>query len=70
MTGLDIEKDHILEIACLITDSSLRIISGELHIVIHQSNTILQNMDEWCKKHHKEVSFSIARTTRTTCSSL
>lgn len=53
MTGLDIEKDHILEIACIVTDESLKIISKELNIVIHQPSMILDNMNEWCKKNHK-----------------
>lgn len=57
MTGLDIEKDHILEIACLITDNSLKIISDELCIVIHQSDKILDSMNEWSRKHHKIVRF-------------
>lgn len=55
MTGLDIEKDHILEIACVVTDKTLRIISEELNIVIHQTNAILNNMNEWCNKHHAAV---------------
>lgn len=55
MTGLDIQTDHILEIACVVTDKTLKIISEELHIVIHQSDTILNNMSEWCKRHHQMV---------------
>lgn len=57
MTGLDIENDHILEIACVVTDKTLKIISEELNIIIHQSNIILDNMNAWCKKQHKKVSF-------------
>ncbi|XP_032680035.1 probable oligoribonuclease [Odontomachus brunneus] len=53
MTGLDIEKDHILEIACVVTDKSLQIISEELNIVIHQPDIILKNMNKWCMKNHK-----------------
>ncbi|GAB1864415.1 Oligoribonuclease, mitochondrial [Camponotus japonicus] len=55
MTGLDVEKDHILEIACIITDKTLKIISTELNIIIHQSNIILDNMNAWCKKQHKKT---------------
>ncbi|EFN84782.1 Probable oligoribonuclease, partial [Harpegnathos saltator] len=53
MTGLNIEKDHILEIACVVTDEALKIISEELNIVIHQPDTILNNMHQWCMKNHK-----------------
>lgn len=56
MTGLNIEEDHILEIACVVTDKSLQIISEELNIVIYQPDIILKNMDTWCLKHHKIVS--------------
>lgn len=33
MTGLDIDKDEIIEMACIITDSDLNIIAevGEMH---------------------------------------
>lgn len=57
MTGLDIEKDHILEIACIVTDNTLKIVSEELNIIIHQSSTILDNMNAWSKKQHNIVSF-------------
>lgn len=61
MTGLDIDKDHILEIACIITDKKLNIISEELNIVIHQSDAILGDMNEWCKENHAKVSFRFTR---------
>lgn len=56
MSGLDIEKDQILEIACIVTDKTLRIISEELNIVIHQPDIILNNMNKWCMENHKIVS--------------
>ncbi|CAN6278522.1 unnamed protein product [Urochloa humidicola] len=52
MTGLDITKDRILEIACIITDGKLtKQIEGP-DLVISQSKDCLDNMDEWCKTHH------------------
>ncbi|KAG2650824.1 hypothetical protein PVAP13_1NG164300 [Panicum virgatum] len=52
MTGLDITKDRILEIACIITDGKLtKQIEGP-DLVINQSKDCLDNMDEWCKTHH------------------
>ncbi|XP_015187564.1 PREDICTED: probable oligoribonuclease isoform X2 [Polistes dominula] len=54
MTGLDIEKCHILEITCLITDSNLKIISDQLNIVINQPDSILNTMGDWCKEHHEK----------------
>ncbi|WVZ95874.1 hypothetical protein U9M48_041582 [Paspalum notatum var. saurae] len=52
MTGLDITKDRILEIACIITDGKLtKKIEGP-DLVISQSKELLDSMNEWCKTHH------------------
>ncbi|KAG8064000.1 hypothetical protein GUJ93_ZPchr0004g38774 [Zizania palustris] len=52
MTGLDITKDRILEIACIITDGKLtKRIEGP-DLVIRQSKDCLEDMNEWCKIHH------------------
>nr|XP_033328962.1 probable oligoribonuclease [Megalopta genalis]XP_033328963.1 probable oligoribonuclease [Megalopta genalis]XP_033328964.1 probable oligoribonuclease [Megalopta genalis] len=55
LTGLDIEKDTILEIACLITNKDLNIISKEFNVIINQSDETLNTMNEWCIKHHAET---------------
>ncbi|XP_017798961.1 PREDICTED: probable oligoribonuclease [Habropoda laboriosa] len=52
MTGLNIEKDSILEIACIITDKSLKIITEEFNVVINHSDEVLENMNEWCMNTH------------------
>ncbi|KAI3934866.1 hypothetical protein MKX01_027991 [Papaver californicum] len=52
MTGLNIEIDRILEIACIITDGNLdKSVEGP-DLVIHQTKECLDNMGEWCKEHH------------------
>eukprot|EP01018_Ginkgo_biloba_P017775 Gb_26034 [translate_table: standard] len=52
MTGLDIEKDRILEIACIITDRNLvETIEGP-DLIINQTMECLESMGEWCQKHH------------------
>ncbi|CAN4101136.1 unnamed protein product [Withania somnifera] len=52
MTGLDIEVERILEIACIITDGNLtKSIEGP-DLVIHQTKECLDNMGEWCQSHH------------------
>uniref|UniRef100_A0A0E0DC81 Exonuclease domain-containing protein n=1 Tax=Oryza meridionalis TaxID=40149 RepID=A0A0E0DC81_9ORYZ len=52
MTGLDITKDRILEIACIITDGKLtKRIEGP-DLVIRQSKECVNDMNEWCKVHH------------------
>lgn len=52
MTGLNPDKDRILEIATIITDSELNIIAEGPVFAIHQTQTILDQMNEWCIKQH------------------
>lgn len=50
------EKDLILEVACLISDSELNVVSDEFNVIINQPDAILENMDEWCMNQHAVVS--------------
>eukprot|EP00455_Lapot_gusevi_P029123 TRINITY_DN3118_c0_g1_i4.p1 TRINITY_DN3118_c0_g1~~TRINITY_DN3118_c0_g1_i4.p1 ORF type:complete len:239 (-),score=33.33 TRINITY_DN3118_c0_g1_i4:37-753(-) len=52
MTGLDLEKNSIMEIAVLISDGQLVHILEGPEIAIHQSEEMLNNMNEWCIQHH------------------
>jgi len=52
MTGLNPEKDRIIEIATVVTDSNLNIIAEGPCFAIHQSNDLLDGMDEWNTKQH------------------
>lgn len=52
MTGLNIEVDRILEIACVITDGNLTKSVEGPHLVIHQTKECLDEMGEWCQDHH------------------
>lgn len=52
MTGLDPEKDRIIEIAAIATDSELEIISEMPAIAIHHPPAILDNMNSWCVEQH------------------
>lgn len=54
MTGLDPDTDHILEIATIVTDSDLNVIAEGPVIAVHQSDEILDAMDEWCTRTHGE----------------
>lgn len=60
MTGLEVEKCHIMEIACLITDKYLKPVSNCLNVVVHQSDEILENMSDWCKEQHKKVNMYLS----------
>jgi oligoribonuclease len=52
MTGLIPEKDVIIEIATLVTDSELNILAEGPMIAVHQSDAILGGMDEWNTRQH------------------
>ncbi|RMH03799.1 MAG: oligoribonuclease [Planctomycetota bacterium] len=52
MTGLDPERDRILEIATLVTDDQLEIVAEGPDLVIHQPDELLAAMDEWNTSHH------------------
>ena len=47
MSGLDIEKETILEIGVVVTDSDLKVKITGPNIVLHCSEDILSRMDEW-----------------------
>ncbi len=53
MTGLDEKADKILEIAAIITDYDLNEVAQK-HYIVHQPEDVLENMNDWCKKHHGE----------------
>ena len=52
MTGLDPERDHIIEIATIVTDSELNTLAEGPVLAIHQSDDVLAAMDEWNTSHH------------------
>lgn len=52
MTGLDIEKDRIIEIACVITDGDLNVIAEGPNLAINQPKAVMEEMNEWCKETH------------------
>lgn len=52
MTGLCAERDHILEIASIVTDSQLNIIAQGPSIIIHYPENSLQGMSEWVRTTH------------------
>ena len=52
MSGLDVDKEVILEIATIVTDSDLNVIEEGPNLVIYQKDNVLNDMDDWNKKHH------------------
>lgn len=52
MTGLDPDRDTILEIATLITDNDLELVAEGPGLAIHQPEPVLKAMDQWNREHH------------------
>lgn len=52
MTGLDPDNDLIIEIATIITDKNLNILAEGPVLAVHQSDSVIEGMDEWNQKHH------------------
>lgn len=58
MSGLNLNKDSILEVAVTLTDFSRELKpvgqNSTLHLVINHPQILLDSMNEWCTKHHGE----------------
>ncbi|MCQ9731166.1 oligoribonuclease [Pseudomonas aeruginosa] len=52
MTGLDPDRDVIIEMATIVTDSDLNALAEGPVIAIHQPEEILAGMDEWNTRQH------------------
>ena len=52
MSGLVPERDRIIEIALVVTDSNLDTIAEAPVLVVHQSDEVLNGMDDWNKATH------------------
>jgi oligoribonuclease len=52
MTGLSPDSDRIIEIAIVVTNSSLETVVEAPVLVIHQPDAVLETMDSWNKSTH------------------
>jgi oligoribonuclease len=52
MTGLEPERERIIEMATILTDGQLVEIAAGPALVIHQDDAVLAAMDDWNTKHH------------------
>jgi oligoribonuclease len=52
MTGLNPDSDRIIELAMVITNSNLEVIAEAPTWVVHQSDEVLNGMDEWNRNTH------------------
>jgi len=52
MTGLDISKDVIMEVGCIVTNPNLDEIARLPEMIINVPGSLLDSMDSWCVSTH------------------
>ncbi len=52
MSGLFPDKDRVLEVALVMTDSDLNVLAESPALVVHQDDAVLDGMDDWNKSTH------------------
>ena len=52
MSGLDPDRDKVLELAIVITDSALNTVAEAPVLVVHQPDAVLGAMDDWNRSTH------------------
>ena len=54
MTGLDVEQNDIVEIACVVTDADLTALDDGIDLVVHADDDALARMDDYVRKMHSK----------------
>ena len=52
MSGLNPDTDRVLEVAIVITDADLNTVAEAPVLVVHQSDAVLEAMDDWNRSTH------------------
>ena len=52
MSGLNPDTDRVLEVAVVVTDSQLATVAEAPVLVVHQSDAVLDAMDDWNRSTH------------------
>ena len=52
MTGLDVSRESIIEIATVVTDGELNILAQGPNLAVKVDDALLDGMDEWNTSHH------------------
>jgi len=54
MTGLDPERERIIELATIVTDAQLNVLGEGPVFAIHQEEPLIAGMDEWNTRQHNQ----------------
>ncbi len=65
MTGLDLERDVLIEVAALVTDSELNVLGTGVDVVIHADESALGSMVEIVREMHDKSGLTDAVRTST-----
>lgn len=52
MTGLDPDKERVIELAAVVTEPDLTVVAESPVLVVHQADEVLQAMDKWNQSTH------------------
>lgn len=52
MTGLDLENDALIEVACLVTDADLNVLGDGVDVLIKPSDSQLEQMNDFVREMH------------------
>lgn len=66
MTGLEPDRDRILELAMVVTTSDLEVVAQSPVWAVHQPDAVLAGMDDWNQKTHGESGLIARVKTSTT----
>lgn len=55
MTGLDVKRDRIMELSCVITNNDLDVLATGPTLIVHHPQSTLDAMNEWCRTTHAKV---------------
>ena len=65
MTGLDLDRDVLIEVAALVTDSELNVLGAGVDVVIHAEEALLGSMVEIVREMHDKSGLTDAVRTST-----
>ncbi|KAI1716083.1 exonuclease domain-containing protein [Ditylenchus destructor] len=54
MTGLEVDRNRLVEIACIVTEANLEIVAEIGPICIKQPKEVMDDMSDWCKSTFKK----------------
>lgn len=52
---MDINVHRVIQVAMLVTDEHLNIVSKDFNTMVHQNDEAIENMNDWCKENMQEL---------------